>query len=209
MTVADTASDPVDPRPFGLALTVEELSSLPFLMGGECEVADRLGIARIADADDPIFDIGFRSLLVRGLLRIDGDDVELFEELRALGELLTHAEDAWTLAIETDAAIETLALIRAQERAICLLPGPIGVYSYRVVTADLPTEIAALVKLIPASELPPLRNNVAAAAVAQRALPAGSPVFIELDTDGQLSALTGDEHEAHDVPSLAQRLERS
>ena len=181
-------------KPYGLPLTAEELSCLPFVMGGAFVAADAFGLAVIESEDDPVFDTGFRSLLVRGLVRLEGDDLGIVEDLAVLGRLLVDATDVWTLLVETAGpSLESFAFVRSDVASACIVPGPAGVFSYRPITTNLPREVAALLDLSSALEIEPGEGGELFTAAVQRLQPGElASVVVKAVAPGRFVILSSD-----------------
>lgn len=124
------------PETVGFFLTAEELASTAVLQGGHCEFADSLGIERIEDQGQPTFDIGFRSLLARGLVRISGESVLLSPIVKDVGEALANPTAAWGAGIGYEQGSEAAGFIGIAGGTITLVPGPPGVFSVRPTEAE-------------------------------------------------------------------------
>lgn len=124
------------PEQIGFFLTAEELAATAVLGGGQCEFADSLGIERIEDQEQPTFDIGFRSLLARGLVRISGDSVLLSPIVKDVGEALVDPTAAWGVGIGYEQGSEAAGFIGLAGGTLTLVPGPPGVFSVRPTEAE-------------------------------------------------------------------------
>lgn len=194
------------------ALTSEELACVVHLVGGEFEAADVFGLVTIDGDDDPVFDIGFRSLLVRGLVRLDGDSVGLEEEISVLGRILADASTVWTVFVETSGGpTEPFGLISSRDAGVCLVPGPPGVYSYRPITTDLPREVAGMLDLASGIKAAGADDgDVICRSVVQRLRPKPlESLVLECIEPGQFQYVGDRYTTTFDKDALAEELERT
>jgi len=196
--------------PFGIALTAEELSCVPLLVGGECSFGAAIGIAAVGEVDSVQFDLGVRILTVRQLVNPEGDKFGVASEVCALGEYLIDPSDVWVIGVATPGFIDTVTLISRGDEAIALLPGPPGIYSYRPVEANLPKEVAALLSGVLAESAAQEAESTPDAVtrpefVVQKLYPTvGAPIPIRVDESGSLEVFMNGEMSFTAVEGLAE-----
>lgn len=176
----------------GFFLTSEELAVLVFLQGGECHFSEALGIAIVESEESPLFDFGFRSLLVRGLVRIDGSSVRLHPVATDLGQALVSPTDAWAVGLGYTDGSDAAAFLTVGARTIVLIPGPAGVFSTRTVAATAIEELTALVLNLAdsVSAGAPAEEQWEVLAVAQRLTPQVSePTQLVVTSRSDLNAV--------------------